>query len=125
MPETTSTAAGTTVLSAVAKVVALTTQTNRILPGATSKAVGITVLPAVAKVAALTTAKIVGFTATGIKAGSAAALMQSTFYGGLIAKGSLFANLQSFATVTWFDPTLFTVSLLGGCLYYYFYMNKT
>lgn len=66
--------------------------------------------------------KVTGFTASGIKFGSMAALIQSKIYGGIIAKGSLFSYLQSIGATGIFDPTLLTLLLLGGTVFYYIYM---
>ncbi len=63
-----------------------------------------------------------GFAATGVKSGSLAALLQSKVYGAYIAKGSIFSYLQSIGATCIFDPTLLSLLLLGGTLYYYFYI---
>jgi hypothetical protein len=49
--------------------------------------------------AAITVLGIIGFAVTGPVAGSLAALIQSTVYGGAVASGSIFASLQAFAMV--------------------------
>lgn len=46
---------------------------------------------------AVTVLGIIGFSAIGPVAGSLAALMQSTVYGGAVAQGSVFATLQGIA----------------------------
>jgi len=66
--------------------------------------------------------KLTGFTASGIKAGGLSALIQSKFYGGFIAKNSIFSYLQSIGATGIFDPTIISLLLLGGTLYYYFYI---
>ena len=66
--------------------------------------------------------KLTGYTAAGIKSGTLASLIQSSYYGGFVAKGSIFAKLQSIGALGIFDPTLITLLLLGGVTFYYFYV---
>jgi hypothetical protein len=46
---------------------------------------------------AITVLGVIGFAVTGPVAGSLAALIQSTVYGGAVASGSVFATLQGIA----------------------------
>jgi len=48
---------------------------------------------------AITILGAIGFAVTGPVAGSIAAIVQSTCYGGAVASGSIFATLQSIAMV--------------------------
>jgi hypothetical protein len=82
----------------------------------------IAVIPVIRDILISTLLKLIGFTAAGIKCGSFASLIQSSFYGGFIAKGSIFAKLQSIGALGIFDPTLITLLLLGGVTFYYFYV---
>ena len=73
--------------------------------------------------------KLAGFGSIGIAAGSLAAWIQSTFFGGLILKGSLFALLQSIGAtgmIGTFGPSLLAFTLLSLISIYYvcFYVNK-
>lgn len=65
--------------------------------------------------------KATGFTAHGVSGTGLAHLIQSNFYGGFIAKDSLFSYLQSVGATGVFDPTILTLLLLGGTIFYYFY----
>ncbi|XP_068727613.1 uncharacterized protein [Montipora capricornis] len=78
------------------------------LAGVGAAAVGVIAAPAIAT-AALGAA---GFTASGVAAGSAAAAVQSSFFGGYVASGSLFALCQS-AGATGVISTA-TTGLIGG-----------
>ncbi len=78
-------------------------------------------LPGVRDIVASAFLKTAGFATTGISAKSLAALYQSKFLGGYIAKNSLFSYLQSTGALGLFDPTLITVLLVGGAATYYFY----
>lgn len=64
--------------------------------------------------------KVIGFTAVGVKKFTLAAMIQSKVYGGFIAKKSIFAYLQSYGALGMFDPTMITLLLLGGVIFYYF-----
>jgi hypothetical protein len=64
--------------------------------------------------------KLIGFTAVGVKKFTLAAMIQSKMYGGFIAKKSIFAYLQSYGALGFFDPTMITLILLGGAIAYYF-----
>ena len=46
-------------------------------------------------------ANMLGFGSLGVGAGTAAAWYQSTFLGGYISSGSLFASFQSIAMMVW------------------------
>lgn len=76
-------------------------------------------LPGIRDILIYSLLKISGFTALGVKSGGFAALIQAKYYGAYIAKGSLFSYLQSVGATCWFDPTLLTLMLLGGTIFYY------
>lgn len=84
----------------------------------------ISALPGIRDILITILLKKTGFTAAGVKSGTLAALIQSKFYGAYIAKGSIFSYLQSIGVTCWFDPTLLTLLLLGGTVFYYFYVYK-
>ena len=82
----------------------------------------IAALPGLRDILITTLLKLTGFGAAGVKSGSLATLIQSKFYGGYIAKGSIFSYLQSIGATGCFDPTLLSLMLLGGTIFYYFYI---
>lgn len=64
--------------------------------------------------------KTAGFTATGVKIDTIASIFQSKILGAYIANDSIFSYLHSKGATCFFDPTLLSLLLLGGTLYYYF-----
>jgi len=81
----------------------------------------IAVIPGMRDLLLTTLLKVGGFTAHGVSGTGLAHLIQSKFYGGFIAKDSIFSYLQSFGAKGVFDPTVLTLLLLGGTIFYYFY----
>ena len=60
---------------------------------------------------------LLGFTPVGVAAGSVAAAFQSTFLGGYIASGSLFAICQGIAMAVWSKLLLINFDILTSSSY--------